>query len=59
MTELEKLVQTANELCERLEMASANDKMFCDDVCEALEVYSWETFRLANNINELKERFGG
>ena len=59
MTELEKLVESANELCRRLEEASNNEKAFCVDVCAELENYSWETYRMANNISHLKERFGG
>ena len=59
MSELEQLVEAATKLSNSLEKASENEKKFCVDLCLELERYSWETYRIANNIKELKELFGG
>ena len=59
MTNLVEIINLANELSETLDKAAQNEKKFCADVCLELERYSWETYRLANNVRELKECYGG
>ena len=59
MTTLQEIINLANDLCESLDKAALNEKKFCADVCLELERYSWETYRLANNVREIKECYGG
>lgn len=56
---LDELVESADRLCESLEIASQNEKKFCQDICLALEGYSYEVYKLANGIREIKEIVGG
>jgi len=58
MTVLEEIIQLMNNICNQLEKAAENEKKFCHDVCLQLERYSWETYRMSNEINQLKEFYG-
>lgn len=58
MTNLEELIQTAQLLSNRLELAASEEKRFCVNICMALEKMSWEMFRTANELNEIKEYIG-
>lgn len=53
MTELDELLRTMDKLCKTLEISSMNEKMFCQDMCIQLERYSWELYRMKNDIQEL------
>ena len=55
MTNLQELIETANRLSKRLEQAASEEKRFCVDICLKLEQMSWESFRLANELNQIKE----
>lgn len=55
MTNLQELIETANRLSQTLEQAASEEKRFCDDICIRLEQMSWEMFRTANELNEIKE----
>lgn len=59
MNSIQELIEVAERLCYSLEEASKNEKKFCDDVCHELEHYSWEVFRMKNNLAQLKENYGG
>ncbi len=59
MTDLEQLIETANRFCDNLEKAAQNELKFCYDVCLELERYSWEMHRMANDIKNMKEYYGG
>ena len=59
MTGLEELIDTADKLSASLEKAASDEKKFCHDICFALEKYSWDMYRLANEIREIKEIYGG
>jgi len=54
MTDLQKLIETALILSQNLEKAAAEEKRFCVDICLALEKMSWETFRLSNDLQSIK-----
>lgn len=54
MTNLEELVQTAQRLSKRLEMAAAEEKRFCVDICMRLEQLSWELLKTADEIEAIK-----
>lgn len=58
MNTLDELVATADRLCKSLDDAAENEKRFCTDIQLSLEVYSWEVWRIKNNIEVLKERLG-
>ena len=59
MSALDELIEVADRLCVNLENASADEKKFCQDVCEELERYSYEVFKMTNGIRELKQYYGG
>lgn len=54
MTALDELIAIADKLCNTLEKAAENEKKFCDDVRLELERYSWEVFRMKNDLTEIK-----
>lgn len=54
MTNLEELIETANLLSNRLEKAACEEKRFCTDICMRLEQMSWEMYKTASELNEIK-----
>lgn len=61
MTNLNELIETANILSTRLEQVAnefeqaANDeKKFCIEICMKLEAMSWEIYRTANELEEIR-----
>ena len=52
--EIDELVKVADCLCKRLDIASQNEKAFCDTIQCELERMSWETLRIANNLKEIQ-----
>ena len=54
MTNLQELIETANRLSERLEQAANDEKRFSIDIQMRLEAMSWELFRNANELQEIK-----
>lgn len=58
MTDLEQLVKAADNLCNTLEKASQEDRRFNDGICEILERYSWDCYKMKNHLNEIKEYIG-
>lgn len=55
MTNLQELIDTANKLSKRLEIAASEETRFCIDICMRLEKLSWETYRTANEIEEIRK----
>lgn len=55
MTALEELIETANRLSQRLEQAANDELKFSVDICMRLESMSWELFRTANELQEIKQ----
>jgi hypothetical protein len=55
MTDLEMLIQTADNLCSNLEKASMNEKAFNDKVTMELERFSWDMYRMANDLKKIQE----
>ena len=55
MTNLQELIETANRLSQRLEQAANDELRFGYDICARLEQISWEVYRTANELNEIKE----
>ena len=54
MTDLQLLIETAHGLSNRLSQAADDEKSFCVDLQLKFERLSWETFKLANEIQEIK-----
>lgn len=54
MTNLNELIEVANRLSKRLEDAANDEKKFSVDICLAFERMAWETFRLSNDIESIK-----
>ena len=59
MNEIDELIKTANNLCVGLEKMSNEDKMFCADIQLWLQNHSWETYKMVNNLKEIREYIGG
>lgn len=55
MTALEELIETANRLCNNLETASNNEVAFNTNICIQLERYSWDVYRMMNDIKAINE----
>lgn len=58
MTNLQELIETANNLSSSLDRAAQNEKKFCFEICMSLEQMSYEIFKIANGLNEIKEYIG-
>ena len=54
MTNLQELIDTANILSKNLERASNDDRRFCVDIQLILEKMSWELYRTANDLQEIR-----
>lgn len=55
MTDLEQPNARANSLCNRLDELANKEKTFCDDFSMQLEKFSWEMFRMTNDLKQIKE----
>ena len=54
MTNLEELIETANRLSQRLEIAASDEMRFGYDLQLRFEQMSWEALRWANDLQEIK-----
>jgi hypothetical protein len=54
MTDLQELIELANKLCKRLEIAASDEQRFCTDICMKLESMAWEVFRHSNDLSAIK-----
>lgn len=59
MNELDELIATAEKLCESLDKASENEKKLCLDICHNLEILSWETLKITNDLKQIREYHQG
>jgi len=55
MTNLQELIETAKRLSDRLQQAANDENEFCVDIQMRLESISWEFYRQANELNQIKE----
>ena len=55
MNEMEELIAAAERLCNSLDKSAQNEKKFCHNVCHQLELLSWETLKIKNDLKYLKE----
>jgi len=55
MTNLQELIETANRLSQRLEQASAEETRFSVDICLILERMSWDFYKSANDLQEIRD----
>lgn len=58
MSNIEELIETTRKLSRSLEQAASNEKQFCVDIQLRLEEMSWQLWRSANELNELKYYLG-
>lgn len=54
MTNLNELIETANRLSKRLEDAANDEKRFSVDLQLRFEQMSWDFYRAASELNEIK-----
>lgn len=54
MKELQELIDTANKLSQGLERMANEEIKFCIDLQLRFEQMSWEIFRAASELNEIK-----
>jgi hypothetical protein len=52
--EIESVINAAQNLCNALEKNSQRENMFCQNICYTLETYSWDMYKLANELREIK-----
>ena len=55
MSDLDELIETANKLCAKLDMAAENEKKYCHEMCYQLDILSYETLKIINDIKTMKE----
>lgn len=58
MCAIQELIEVADRLCKNLEIAANNEKIYSTNICIELEKYSWETYRMMNDIKEIQEYIG-
>ena len=55
MDHVQELIETASKLCATLERSATMEKLFCIDIQIRLEQMSWEAYRMANELKELRQ----
>ena len=55
MTAIEELIETSDRLCKRLDEVANEDKRLCDKIQLQLERYSWELYRMTNDLKSMKD----
>jgi hypothetical protein len=58
MLELDSAIKGAEILMQNLEKASQDEKNYSFDTCQLLERYSWEIYKMGNEIKHIKEYWG-
>ena len=58
-TEIEELVEMCDNLCHRLGQMAAQDKRYCQDLCQGFDMMSWEAYKISHDIKFIYDRFGG
>lgn len=54
MTKIQDIIDIARKLCETLDEAASSEKQFCVDLQLRFEQMSWESLRMADELNEIK-----
>lgn len=55
MNDLDELIEVTASLCRTLDLASQNEKKFCQDLCIELERMSWNALCMSNDLQNIKE----
>lgn len=55
MTNLQELIDTANQLSRNLDKAASEEKRFCADLQLRFEQLSWELLRTANELQLIRD----
>lgn len=58
MTTFDQIVNATEIVSKAMEEASKEEKKYGHELCNVLEVYSWELFRMKNNLKEIREVYG-
>lgn len=59
MSELEQLIETANQLSRTLEGMAANEKRFGWDISHMLDQLSYDSLIIANNLSAINDQLVG
>lgn len=51
---IDEIVKAAENLIRTLDQVIENDRRMCEDIKLILENYSWDVYRIKNNISEIK-----
>jgi hypothetical protein len=51
---MEEMIENAEKLCEGLQKMSDSEINICQDTAMLLEQYSWELYRMVNNLKEIQ-----
>lgn len=58
MSDLEEIIEIANRICERLDRISENEKKICTDVSLQIEKWSWDIYKMSNDLKTIKDESG-
>ena len=56
---MEEIIELLRKATLKLEKQSQNEFQFGIDGCITLERYSWELFKMTNNLHEIQQVYGG
>lgn len=56
---IQELVDTVDRLCQRLDQLAENEKNFCYNLQQEFERYSWDLFRISNNLKSIQQEMEG
>lgn len=51
---VDDVIRAADNLIHTLDQVIENDRRICEDIKLILENYSWDIYRIKNNISEIK-----
>ena len=55
MTNIQELIETAEKLCQTLDLASQQEKIFTTNICIELERLSWTTLTTINDLKQIND----
>lgn len=56
---LAELVEIAANLCRTLETVANNEMAHCADIAHMLDQYAWDTYKMKNDLEQIKNYVGG
>ena len=55
---IDELIETTTRLCESIDSTLANELKLCAEIQHYLDIMSWETYKMANELKLLRECYG-